>query len=147
MHRRLLSLLLALPLLASGCLVTDELEFDDLVNNPPQVVSIEPPNSFIQPVCNDEYEFTLTVWDADVGAVGSYDAKIYLWPTPTAATNPSEKGLCLTEQLQSQDLDDEYESGAVIFVQCTLDLNFLGGVDEYDVMLTKVVVDYSSLNY
>jgi len=139
-----------LPILAAvvaallgGCLVTDELEFEDLVNNPPEVVSVEPPNSYIHPVCKGNYDFAVTVWDADVEDVASYDAKIYLWPTPSISTSTSlsEKGYCETEEEYVDGEEDaQGEAGRQIRVSCTLDLNFLGGVDEYDVMLMKIIV-------
>jgi len=126
---------------AAGCIVTDELGFEDLVNNPPEVVSITPTNSMVEWVCKDVYDYTVTVWDPDEDDAASYDGKIYLSPNPDDATITSELGQCGTTPITESEEDHlEYETGVLVSVNCSLNLKYLGGVDENDIMLARIII-------
>jgi hypothetical protein len=134
------SLVLAL-IVATGCVVTDTIEFEDKVNYPMQVLFLSPANDEIELVCKEHRTFTLKVWDPDEEDVATYDSKIYLWPDPYKPIGKIEAGNCVVSELSgAEEVDETHKTGLQMTVTCDLDLTYLGGVNEGDVMLTKIIV-------
>lgn len=128
-------------IIATGCVVTDTIEFEDKVNYPMQVLLLSPSNDEIALVCKEHRTFTLKVWDPDEGDVATYDAKIYLWPDPYKPIGKIEGGNCgVAELAGTEEVDETHETGLQMSVTCDLDLTYLGGVNEGDGMLTKIIV-------
>lgn len=127
MIRRVASLLAVTCALGAGsCIVTDKIEFEDYVNNPPEVILIEPLNTAVQKICKEKQEFTVRVWDPDEGDLARYAAKLKMYSTSI----PQERECSVGEYFAPGEQLEEYESGVQVSVRCEFDLEPYQGISE-----------------
>ena len=70
-------ILASFALLFTACVVTDEIEFQDKLNYPPQFVSADPSNDAINYAKNSaKTEFTVHIWDPDEDDIALYEGQI-----------------------------------------------------------------------
>jgi hypothetical protein len=121
--RRAASLfVLCSALLAAACIVTDKIEFEDLVNHPPEVTWFEPTNEQQSSTFNNAtLYFTLYIWDPDDRDLATYAAKLFMWIGGGAAEDaiPTD---CLVKPLATTDQLEGYETGVQLQVDCSIDL-------------------------
>lgn len=132
--------------LAAGCIVTDKIEFKDYVNNPPQVISIEPGNQYIEFWCKIPQSFAIVVWDPDKGDAYTYAARLSMWINPSStSSNPVSKECVVTELATAGEQVEEYKTGVQLNVACEIDLQQYQGLQEDTLLLFQVQV--SDLGY
>lgn len=143
MIRRITSLLAVVSALcAASCIVTDKIEFEDYVNNPPEVVYVDPSNKEIGFICKTKQYFSVRIWDPDKGDVASYAARLNMYLPSTSDPVKKECGVvggATTEQLEG------YKTGVLIDVTCEIDLQQYQGLEEDTLLLFEVQV--SDLGY
>ena len=127
----------------TACVVTDEIEFSDKINMPPQLHSIDPPNDRIETITNySEKEFTVTLWDPDAEDGDLYLGKVtiieqrntgpyILWqsdcPNPTSVLDPAI-----------------YEGGVMVTVKCNAPFQLPNAAEQTTIL---VQVDISDRNF
>ncbi|MDD5308225.1 MAG: hypothetical protein PHU25_12960 [Deltaproteobacteria bacterium] len=136
--------LLALFASGAGCVVTDTIEFEQGVNHPPEVVSLDPVNDHVITVCPDTQDFSLTVWDADEADVTTYEAKIFLSLDAYVPGNWNVKDDCVVTELAPSGAQEDATGGVSLNVACQLAL------DIYTIppgALLFVMIQVSDLGY
>jgi hypothetical protein len=135
-------LAVTLVALASGCIVTDTIGFEDEVNHPPEVLLVEPLNEYISTVCQETQQFTLTVWDPDEADAASYAAKIYLRLNPTVTGGWDVIKDCDISKVATAtgEVVATYESGIQMSVNCQLPLGLYTLGEGEDLLLVQVRV-------
>lgn len=63
---RFLGLMVLVSAISTGCVVTDKIEFEEPMNNPPIVLSRDPAENVFDWGNVDEHTFSVVVWDPDV---------------------------------------------------------------------------------
>ena len=140
--RRRLATAGILALAAAGCIVTDEIEFFDDVNNPPEVIGVQPANAAVIPVCREIQEFTVTLWEPDVeDAPPQTEAEIRVWIGADAASEGQVAGDC-TVAAAAPAADSPYDGGVLLTVVCTMEIltNSSFSVPDGDILVTRVLV-------
>jgi len=143
--RRAASLFAIACAIGAGCIVTDEIEFEDKVNNPPQVLTIVPPNEQIQHVCKKSHSYGFTVWDPDEGDAASYGARSALRIDPTEIVQPKLGNCSITPVGSEGEQVEGLETGVRLQVTCEIDLAVYAGVEEGEYLFVEVQV--SDLGY
>jgi len=131
-----------LALAAAGCVVTDEIEFTDDVNNPPEVIGADPPNAAVFPVCREDLEFNVSLWEPDVeDAPPETEAEIRVWIDADAASEGQVAGDC-TVAAAAPAADSPYDGGVLLTVVCTMEIltNSSFSVPDGDILVTRVLV-------
>jgi hypothetical protein len=132
-----------LALVLAGCIVTDEIEFSDDVNYPPQVIGVSPDNSAVQTECRGESpEFQLSLWDPDEeDAPPVTEAEIRVWLDIGSADEGVVAGDC-TVFATSPTADSPYEGGVLLTAACTMTILSEGSPTSVSdgLLLTSVLV-------
>jgi hypothetical protein len=137
---------LALVASGTGCIVTDTIEFEQKVNHPPQVVSLDPANDHVITVCPDTQNFSLTLWDADEADVTTYEAKVFLSLDAYQPGNwENVVRDCDVAQFAPSNADGETVSGVSLNVACQLPLDIYAIPGEGSLLF--VMVQVSDLGY
>lgn len=143
---RVASWLIVACAVGGGCIVTDEIEFEDYVNNPPEVVEVDPDNQIIQSWCKASYSFTVVVWDPDEADAYSYAARLSMWIEPHSPSNPVSKECVVTELATAGEQLEEYKTGVQLNVACTIELQQYQGLQEDTLLLFEVQVSDQGYN-
>jgi len=120
------TILVACAVCAGSCIVTDKIEFEDYVNNPPEVIEVDPPNTQVERICLTEQTFKVVVWDPDEGDAASYAARLRMWLT----SNPDPQECVVTEVSTAGEQVDEYKTGVRLNVECSIELQQYAGIEE-----------------
>jgi hypothetical protein len=130
-----------LALVAAGCIVTDEIEFRDDVNYPPQVISVVPDNRVIKTVCRGEMpEFDVSLWDPDEeDAPPVTEAEIRVWLDSSSADEGVGAGDC-TVTATSPTADSSYEGGVLLIASCKMTILAESGGISDGLLLAHVLV-------
>ncbi len=123
--RRSKVVLAALALALGGCIVTDEIDFRDAVNHPPELIDVEPSNAYIDTVCPELQTFTVEVWDADEDDAAFYGAQIYVRWTPGDTGSWNDQRPC-NQPTEVAALEDgaEKQEGVRMRITCELPLEY-----------------------
>ena len=131
-------------LAAAGCIVTDEIEFSENVNYPPEVTGAQPDTSAVLPVCRDdqngfeEQRFVVSLWEPDEeDAPPRTDAMIHLWLDADQSSEAVRSGDCTVGALSPTE-ESGYEGGVLLTVTCTMDIP--ASVSEGDTLMVRVLV-------
>jgi hypothetical protein len=110
-----------LTLAAAGCIVTDEIDFQDDVNYPPQVIGVSPDNSAVRTVCRGETpDFEVSLWDPDEeDAPPMTEAEIRVWLDINSADDGIGARDC-TVTATSPTADSPYQGGVLLTAKCTM---------------------------
>jgi hypothetical protein len=127
-------------LAATGCIVTDKIDFTDDVNYPPQVIGVAPDNSAILSVCPETTpEFEVSLWDPDEeDAPPQTEAEIRVWLVSDGAGGGEVAGEC-TVSATTPSAESPYEGGVLLTAACTLEV-LAAPVTVPDVLLVRVLV-------
>ena len=139
MIRRVARLLAVTCALGAGsCIVTDKIEFEDYVNNPPEVIEINPSNTEIQPICRtgDPPSFKVEVWDPDEGDAATYAAKLKMY----VAYIPQPLDCSVGESFTTGEQVEEYKTGVRLSVTCEIDLQQYQGLEEGELLPFEVQI-------
>jgi len=130
-----------LALAASGCIVTDEIEFRDDVNYPPEVIGTQPDTSAVISVCREAQVFEVSLWEPDEeDAPPETEATIDVWLDANLTSAPQVAGDC-TVKARSPDEGSSYEGGVLLTVTCTMEtLTGSISVSDGDTLITRVLV-------
>ena len=91
--------LLVLAVLATDCVVTDKIEFDEPVNHPFEVLSREPEEIYFSRGEGESVDFAVTVWDPDVDEVKNIPLAGRLTATSTKWSTPLPRGNCPSQSV------------------------------------------------
>ena len=130
-------LLGAMLLWGSGCAVTDEIEFSDSVNYPPEIVSVSPSNEIVKFAnAEDTLAFKVTVWDPNETG-NQYAGRVKAVETLSSmATNIVDERVC---DVTPPDLVDG--GGAQVTVTCRASLIVTNASDVTTVVVSVVISD------
>jgi hypothetical protein len=128
-------------LCAGSCIVTDKIEFEDYINNPPELIWVQPINTEVSEICKVKQEFNVRVWDPDEGDLASYAAKLKMYVT----ANPQIRECSVGEYFAPGAQVEKYETGVQISVDCEIDLEPYQGLEEGTLIPFEVQV--SDLGY
>lgn len=123
-----------LGLLASSCVVTDKIEFEDEVNYPPEVRRLEPANDSVLTVCGEgRHSFDIWVWDPDEKDADTLDSKLFLLRNPYSGGTWTQGLDC-----QVAEPGDEFqETGALLYIKCETSIL---GVMSGDLIIVKAQI-------
>ena len=132
-----------LALAAAGCIVTDDIDFSEDVNHPPQVTAVSPDNTEVQTVCRgDTPTFQVSLWDPDEeDAPPETEAEIRVWLVDYPTEDGQVGGEC-TVSATSPAADSAFQGGVLLHASCTLLVlkDPFSSIAEGDVLMTRVLV-------
>ena len=130
-------------LLLGGCLVTDQITFEDAVNHPISILAYTPTDNLIPKTANESFTLTVVVTDPDVtdSADHEIEARLVLaadyWSNPDTST----KSCAAPQPLPNHG----YAVDSVVFtIDCVVEL---GPLNVYDGSLVKVKTVVSDLGF
>ena len=138
MAPRIAAVALLLPVLAAACIVTDDIQFEDAVNHPPEVIDVTPANDQITPVCPETQELTVTVWEPDAEDAAFYGAQIFARWTRGATGGWEYDDSCDPPVELDDPGDGDHAGGARVRLTCELPLEFIN-IDESDPTMLVLV--------
>ena len=119
-----IGLLCAVVLVFTSCVVTDEIEFQDKINMPPQLVWTEPVTDVLHMVDDDTRQsFTVQVWDPDKKDADSYEGMItIIEESNMVLPKKTSDGSCIATVETSPD-SSEYDGGILVTFDCSVDFS------------------------
>lgn len=138
-----ISLFFGISASLGGCLVTDEVEFEDDVNHPPQMLSVSPSNSYFHWTTDGTTTVSARVWDPDEEDLDTLKAAIYFVENPYSSS-ATFKGVASTTECSITSLEpsdeelDDGITGTVLNVSCDIEMGDV--FNNSDVALIKMVV-------
>jgi hypothetical protein len=116
--------LLCLALLVSSCVVTDEIEFQDKINMPPQLVWTEPVTDVLHMVDDDTRQtFTVQVWDPDEKDANSYEGMITIIEESNAVQPRKTSDRSCIVNVDTPPDPSEYDGGILVTFDCSVDFS------------------------
>ncbi len=97
-------ILLSIAAIVSGCVVTEKIEFDEVVNHPFAVLSQDPHETYLTAERDSTETFSVTIWDpdfdevADIPLTGLLVATSDVWSRPYYPSNCSPESLAPDEE-------------------------------------------------
>lgn len=130
------SLLCAVVIGATSCVVSDEIEFHERINMPPLLVSTEPSENYISTieVRNERMEFTVTVWDPDKDDGALYEG--YVWVIEQSNPDP-DNSVCGSPEYTEPD-PKQFKGGVMVTLTCSPDFYF--GATEVTSVIVQIEV-------
>ncbi|MBN2714574.1 MAG: hypothetical protein JXX14_01890 [Deltaproteobacteria bacterium] len=128
--------------MVTACVVTDEIEFYDKVNMPPQRDSIVPTNDKIDTITNNsEKKYTVYLWDPDEYDGSDYRGKINV----IAQTNAGPVKLWADGPCESPDPSepdpDKYDGGIMVRIDCNAVFQMRNAPEKTTVIIQVTISD------